>query len=98
MPKYKQVNNELIEITGSELAQLEAKEQAWIDGALDRELEALRSKRNKLLAETDYFALSDVTMSSAMTTYRQALRDLTSGLDTVEKVEAKEFPTKPSGE
>ena len=97
MPKYKQVNNELIEITGSELAQLEAKEQAWIDGALDRELEALRSKRNKLLAETDYFALSDVTMSSAMTTYRQALRDLTSGLDTVEKVEAKEFPTKPSG-
>ena len=98
MPKYKQVNNELIEITGSELAQLEAKEQAWIDGALDRELEALRSKRNKLLAETDYFALSDVTMSSDMTTYRQALRDLTSGLDTVEKVEAKEFPTKPSGE
>jgi len=98
MPKYKQVNNELIEITGSELAQLEAKEQAWIDGALDRELEALRSKRNKLLAETDYFALSDVTMSSAMTTYRQALRDLTSGLDTVEKIEAKEFPTKPSGE
>ena len=95
MPKYKQVNNELIEITGSELAQLEAKEQAWIDGALDRELEALRSKRNNLLAETDYFALSDVTMSSAMTTYRQALRDLTSGLDTVEKVEAKEFPTKP---
>ena len=95
MPKYKQVNNELIEITGSELAQLEAKEQAWIDGALDRELEALRSKRNNLLAETDYFALSDVTMSSDMTTYRQALRDLTSGLDTVEKVEAKEFPTKP---
>ena len=95
MPKYKQVNNELIEITGSELAPLEAKEQAWIDGALDRELEALRSKRNNLLAETDYFALSDVTMSSDMTTYRQALRDLTSGLDTVEKVEAKEFPTKP---
>ena len=95
MPKYKQVNNELIEITGTELAELEAREQAWIDGALDRELEALRSKRNKLLAETDYFALSDVTMSSAMTTYRQALRDLTSGLDTVEKVEAKEFPTKP---
>ena len=98
MPKYKQVNNELIEITGDELAELEAREQAWTDGALNRELEALRSKRNKLLAETDYFALSDVTMSSAMTTYRQALRDLTSGLDTVEKVEAKEFPTKPSGE
>ena len=37
MPKYKQVNNELIEITGAELAELEAREQAWKDGALDRE-------------------------------------------------------------
>jgi len=49
MPKYKQVNNELIEITGAELAELEAREQAWTDGALDRELEALRFKRNNLL-------------------------------------------------
>ena len=37
-------------------------------------------------------------MSSNMTTYRQELRDITNGLDTVEKVEAVEFPTKPSGE
>jgi len=98
MPKYKQVNNELIEITGAELAELEAREQAWKDGALDRELEALRFKRNNLLAETDWMANSDVTMSDDWKTYRQALRDLTNGLDTVEKVEAVEFPTKPSGE
>jgi chromosome segregation ATPase len=98
MPKYKQVNNELIEITGDELAELEAKEQAWTDGALNRELEVLRNKRNKLLTETDYLGTSDNTMSSDMTTYRQELRDLTNGLDTVEKVEAVEFPTKPSGE
>ena len=98
MPKYKQVNNELIEITGSELAELEAREQAFNDGALNRELEALRFKRNNLLAETDWMANSDVTMSDDWKTYRQALRDLTSGLDTVEKIEAKEFPTKPSGE
>ena len=65
---------------------------------LDMALEDLRRKRNKLLAETDYLALSDVTMSSDMETYRQSLRDLTNGLDTVEKVEAVEFPTKPSGE
>ena len=39
-------------------------------------LAALRKKRNRLLAETDYLALSDVTLSSEMTTYRQALRDL----------------------
>ena len=56
----------------------------------------LRDKRNRLLAETDWMANSDVTMSDNWKTYRQELRDLPSGLDTVEKVEAKEFPTKPS--
>jgi len=64
----------------------------------DKSMKILRQTRNNLLAETDWMANSDVTMSEAMTTYRQALRDLTNGLDTVEKVEAVEFPTKPSGE
>ncbi len=95
MPKYKQVNNELIEITGAELAELEAKEKAWADGALDRALEGLRHKRNRLLAETDYYALSDVTMSDDMKTYRQNLRDITEGKDTVEKCENVTWPTKP---
>jgi len=95
MPKYKQVNNELIEITGPELAELEAREQAWIDGALDRALDGLRDKRNNLLAKTDWMANSDVTMSSDMTTYRQALRDITNELTTVEQIEAVVFPTKP---
>ena len=105
MPRYKQVANELIELTGTELAELEAKEQAWIDGEKDRELEVLRSKRNKLLAETDFYGNSDLTMSDDMKTYRQALRDITDGLDTAEKVNAKlernadgsfkNFPTKP---
>ena len=36
----------------------------------------LRIERNRKLAETDFYALSDVTMSSEMTTYRKALRDL----------------------
>ena len=39
---------------------------------------AVRKQRDALLAETDFYALSDVTMSAAMTTYRQALRDITS--------------------
>lgn len=53
---------------------------------------AARSTRNGLLAETDYMALSDVTMSDAMTTYRQALRDLPaqSGFPT-----SITWPTKP---
>jgi len=105
MPRYKQIANELIELTGSELAELEAKEQAWIDGEKDRELEVLRKKRDILLQETDYLALADLTVSDDMKTYRQALRDITDGLDTAEKVNAKlernadgsfkNFPTKP---
>jgi len=62
---------------------------------LDIALDTLRAKRNKLLAETDYLALSDLTMSDDIKTYRQELRDLTNGLDTVEKVNAVTFPTKP---
>ena len=58
-------------------------------------LEELRCKRNTLLAETDYFALSDVTMSSEMQTYRQSLRDITNGLTTVDEINAVTFPTKP---
>jgi len=98
MARFKYVNNELIEITGTELTELEAKEQAWNDGALDRALNKLRKKRKPLLEETDWMASSDVTMSDDWKTYRQALRDITNELTTVEQVEAVEFPEKPSEE
>ena len=55
----------------------------------------LRSERNSLLAETDWYANSDVTMSDAIKTYRQELRDITQGLTTAEEVEAVVFPNKP---
>ena len=61
----------------------------------DMAMEDLRAKRNKLLADTDYLALSDNTMSAEMITYRQSLRDITEGLTTVADVEAVTFPTKP---
>ena len=95
MARYKMVGNNRIELTSDELAELNARETTWSNGALDRALNKLREKRNKLLVETDWMANSDVTMSDDWKTYRQALRDLPSGLDTVAKVEAKEFPTKP---
>ena len=58
----------------------------------DAELLAeVRGKRTELLSETDYFALSDVTMSSDMTTYREALRDLPTTVDLTNIV----YPTKP---
>ena len=59
-------------------------------------LEKLRITRNELLAETDYLALSDQTLSADMNTYRQELRDITNGLTTVEEVNAVVFPTKPT--
>ena len=62
---------------------------------LDEAMADLRSKRNAKLAETDFHALSDNTMSADMTTYRQELRDLTNGITTVEQANAVVFPTKP---
>ena len=51
----------------------------------------VRATRDGLLVETDFYALSDVTMSSDMTTYRQALRDLPANVDLTNIV----YPTKP---
>ena len=62
---------------------------------VDLALGVLRKKRNILLAETDYLALSDNTLSDDMKKYRQDLRDLPAGKDTVEKCENAIFPTKP---
>jgi hypothetical protein len=62
---------------------------------LDKAMADLRSKRNQLLQDTDFHALSDNTMSADMTTYRQELRDITEGITTVEQANAVVFPTKP---
>ena len=59
-------------------------------------MESLRAERNSKLAETDYLALSDQTLSADMSSYRQNLRDITNGLTTVEEVNAVVFPTKPT--
>ena len=75
--------------------QFTAEEAAWANGALSRAQADLRSRRNRLLAETDWMASSDLTMSDNWKTYRQALRDLPAGKDTVEKCENATWPTKP---
>ena len=55
---------------------------------------AVRSKRDSLLAETDWTGLSDVTMSADMTTYRQALRDITAHANFPNLADS-DWPTKP---
>ena len=53
----------------------------------------LRVERNKRLAETDWMASSDLTMSDAWKKYRQDLRDITKTATSLDDVK---FPTKPS--
>jgi len=86
----KEWNLDIVQPTQAQLDALDA--QADFNVAITN----LRTKRNKLLTDTDYLALSDNTMSAEMTTYRQALRDITNGLTTVADVEAVVFPTKPA--
>jgi hypothetical protein len=66
---------------------------------LDMAMEDLRTKRNKLLQDTDYIVTMNLeagnTVPAEWVTYRQSLRDLTNGLTTVEQVNAVVFPTKP---
>ncbi len=95
MAEHKLVDGVKIELTAQEIAQRQAEATAWANGAFDRAIAGLRSKRNALLSATDYLALSDNTLSVAMSEYRQSLRDLTEGLSTVKQVNEVVFPTKP---
>jgi len=52
----------------------------------------LREERDRLIAETDWWASSDLTMSSAQTKYRQDLRDITKSATSLDDVS---WPTKP---
>tara|TARA_Y100001938_G_C7993282_1_gene380661 strand:- start:15 stop:308 length:294 start_codon:yes stop_codon:yes gene_type:complete len=73
----------------------DAEEKAWLDGTAERHLSELRTARNQLLAETDYLALSDVTMSDAWKNYRQDLRDITKSFKSMNDKDFK-FPEKPT--
>lgn len=73
----------------------DSEEKAWTDSKADRQLSKLRIERNKLLSETDHMALSDVTMSDEMKTYRQSLRDITKTYQSMND-DGFAFPTKPT--
>ena len=65
-----------VPFTAEEEVAKDADIQAAIDAIPARQMVEIRSHRNGLLAETDWTANSDVTMSDAMKTYRQMLRDI----------------------
>ena len=95
MPRFKMVDGVSVQLTADEETARDAEEAAWAAGENGRALAGMREQRDRLLAETDFYALSDVTMSSDMTTYRQALRDLPSGKTTKAHVDGATWPTKP---
>ena len=95
MARHHNINGVKVPFTAEEEAQRDQEEANWEAGAFDRAIANLRLRRNALLSLTDFYALSDVTMSDEMKQYRQDLRDITEGLKTKEEVKAVEFPTKP---
>jgi len=97
--EHKLVDGVKIELSAQEIAQRQADETAWANGAFDRAIAGLRQKRNSILASCDWTILSDSPLSAELKTawleYRQDLRDITIGLDTVAEVNAVVFPVKP---
>ena len=78
--------------TAEEQATINAKNaQALSDKPAD-DLAMLREERNRLLAETDWWASSDLTMTAEQIAYRQALRDLPANYSSLETAV---FPDKP---
>ena len=84
-----------IEMTDEEHAARVAEEKVWEDAKPARAFDALRNERDRKLQETDYFALSDVSMSDEMTAYRKALRDLPASYNNSTVVGDITWPSKP---
>jgi len=92
----KMVDGQLVEMTDEEQTDFDNNNTAWTNAAPARRMVDLRRQRDILLAETDYMALGDVTLSDAWATYRQALRDITDTTPSDDVLSNITFPTKPS--
>tara|TARA_B100000530_G_scaffold4253_4_gene3568 strand:+ start:11942 stop:12235 length:294 start_codon:yes stop_codon:yes gene_type:complete len=84
-------STQTVDLTDEELKTEEAFLKEWNDGATDRAWAAVREERNKLIAETDWWASSDLTITDEQRAYRQALRDVPSQGDPLNIT----WPTKP---
>ena len=93
MPRFHNINGERVQFTAAEETARDEEEQAWADGANDRAAVQVRDERDAKLAASDWMANSDVTMSAAWKTYRQALRDVPAQAGFPTNVT---WPTEPS--
>ena len=96
MPRFKMVDGVSIQLTDAEETARDTEEAAWAAGEDDRALASMREDRNRRLADTDWYGVSDLTMSADMTTYRKDLRDLPAGKTTKADVDGATWPTKPA--
>ena len=99
MPRYHNINGNKVQFTAAEETARDNEEAAYANAAPARALADLRGKRNRLLQTYDWEILQELEKGNAisddMKTYRQALRDLPNGKDTVAKCTNATWPTKP---
>lgn len=90
------VDGNIVDMTAEEIAERQAEEQAWTDGAAARNLSSLREERNRKLAECDWLIVmhkeKGTNIPTAWKTYRQALRDITDDYTSLNDVV---WPEKP---
>ena len=93
---HKLVNGQRVELTDAEVEQRKSEEAAWANGAYDRAMVELRSRRNQLLAASDWTQVADVALTVEddikWRDYRKALRNLPAGLRTADDVTNVDWP------
>ena len=99
MPRFHNINGNNVQFTAAEETARDNEEAAWANAAPARALAILRAKRDGLLKVSDWEIIQELEKGNAisddMKTYRQALRDLPNGKDTVAKCTNATWPTKP---
>tara|TARA_R100001369_G_scaffold88700_1_gene125613 strand:+ start:1110 stop:1400 length:291 start_codon:yes stop_codon:yes gene_type:complete len=85
-----------VAFTAEEETARDAEEKTWNDAAPDRAFDELRNKRNMLLAQSDWRAAGDLTISDEWKAYRKKLRDLPGTLNDAKVVKTITWPTEPS--
>ena len=96
---YKMVDDKLVQLTDAEQKEVDARNKAWADGQVDRDLSELRTQRNDLLTQTDWVVIKEREEGGSVSNfadwkkYRQELRDITKTYKSLDKVK---WPTAPT--
>ncbi len=96
MSRHKIVDGIKVDFTDDENAERDAEEKAWVDGASARAWADLRQQRDQKLANTDWRASSDLTLSDEWKAHRKLLRDFPSTLNDITVLNEITWPEEPS--